>query len=162
MDIQALIAAHRAEVESAPSKDVPIPFGGESVTVTVTELRGDAWQDLTAEHPPRAGNTDDEQLGFNPKTLTEAFPGVRVNGELVDAGTWAEMYSLMDAVSRNAIAGTIWQVHVMDKLSKFAALGKASAARQSVSPANRASRRAASKGGSQPKSRGTSTTKKDD
>lgn len=161
IDVQALIEKQRAVVENLPSDVCGISLGGEHVEVRFTKLRADDWADLMAAHPPRSGSSEDQYAGFNQKSMPGGYPvaSLLVGGGPVSAEQWAEIYSLVDSVSRNLMAATIYGLNIAKPMRELLALGKAGQGGTSGSPANRESRRAASKGGSQRKSRATTTQK---
>ena len=161
VDMKALIAQHKANLSEAKPVIVNVEIAGELVEVGITPILGDGWQDLAGRFPPRSKTTDDS-LGFNQKDLPSEYPvaHLTVAGESVDAETWAEFYGVLASPSRNSLVSVMWGVNVLDPMNLLKALGKAKAGGSSDSPANLASRRAASKGGSRPKSPSSSTTKK--
>lgn len=160
VDVRALIAKQRAELDAAVPVLVEVELAGEVLTVGVRKLSGDDWQELVSKYPPRTGTTDD-RVGFNQKDLPGGYPieYLTVASEPIDADTWRDMYAVLTAPGRNALVATMWGENVMEPMKRLAE-GKAMAGGSSGSPANRASRRAASKGGSPRSSRATSTTKK--
>nr|WP_278101164.1 hypothetical protein [Microbacterium proteolyticum] len=154
MDLKKLIAQERAKAEGPqPTVTKTIPLGESGADVTFEKLRGDAWQALVAEYPAREDVVSDFTIGYNERAVTLNYPleHVTVDGEPVDVETWAELYEVLDGVGRNLLALGIWQVNVQDAINRLAELGKARAALLQTSPGNRASRRAASKGGSRQK-----------
>ena len=163
VDVQALIEKQRAVVENLPSRECFAVFGGERVAVQVTKLRSDAWADLVAAHSPRPGNDLDREAGFNQKSLPGGYPvgSLLFGGEPVTVEQWAEIFPLLDTITRNQLVQTIYHLNILEPVRELLALGKVGQGGTSGSPANRESRRAASKGGSQRKSRAT-TTQKDD
>lgn len=161
VDVQALIEKQRAVVENLPSRECFAVFGGERVEVQITKLRSDAWADLIAAHPPRPGNELDREAGFNQKTLPGGYPvgSLLFGGEPVTVEQWAEIFPLLDTITRNQLVQTIYLLNILDPVRELLALGKVGQGGTSGSPANRESRRAASKGGNQRKSRATTTPK---
>lgn len=164
MSIRDLIEAQRAEIDDLETKIVPVPFGGELVDISVTQIRDDEWLDLVATHPPRSNVEADAFIGFNQKSLAGDYPSgkIRINGETIDDEQWEEIWGLMNLIGKNSVTTALYEINVFKKVQRFKALGKARVGRSSGLPANRASRRAASKGGSPRKSPATSTTKKAD
>jgi hypothetical protein len=151
MNIDDLIARQRAEVESVKSDEVDVVAGGELVTVVVQKLRPDDWQALVASHPPRTGVVADGNVGYDQDALPRAYPAARltVAGEQVSSEQWAQFFGVLEPVHRNNVHTLIWGVNVFTAVKELQALGKAKAGRPLSSPANRESRRAASKAGSQ-------------
>lgn len=148
-DVHALIEKQRASLEATEPQVAEIVLGGELVDVSVTKMRGDAWETLAAEHEPRTGTTD-ARIGFNAKTLPGDYPVERllVGGEPIDAATWRSVWESLDPPSRTSVVNIMWGANVLIPMQERIALGKARSGVKSGSPANRASRRAASKGGS--------------
>ena len=163
IDVQALIEKQRVVMAERKSQSCGVVFGGELVTVELSKLRSDEWRDLVSKHPPRKGTTDSD-AGFNPLTLPAAFPAdsILFGDSVVTAESWENIFSLLEPGAQDEIAGMAYKLHVLDPYLKLVVLGKAALGGRSGSPVNRESRRVASKGGSQRKSRATSTTKKAD
>lgn len=167
MDLKALIAEQKAEIESVKTESVDVVLGKERVTVEVARLLPDDWQQLVAEHPPRklAGKTlmvhSDSSIGYDQNGLPRDYPAekIRVGGETVDQETWREIYTVLNTVHRNNVGTVIWGLNVFDAVQELQELGKAVAGLSSASHANRESRRAASKGGSRRKSPATTPQK---
>lgn len=152
-DLKALIEAEKQRIEDPAKDSVPIAIGGEILTVEVTKLHPNVWTELVARHPARSNVAGDGRLGFNQATLPGDYPVERitVDGEPVDRDTWVQMYAVLDVAHRNSLNSLMWGLNVYAAVLELAALGKAEAGRSSGSPANRVSRRAASKAGSQQK-----------
>lgn len=153
MSLHDLIAKQKASVEQLPSDSVKVALGGELIEVVVTKLRPDEWDALTAANPPRAGLDADRNLGFNQDSLPKGYPveRIQVGGESVDAETWNETWRVLNSVNRKNIGVLIWGLNVYTAILEMRELGKAAAGQSSNLPANRESRRAASKGGNRPK-----------
>jgi len=153
MDLKALIAKQREALAEVKTKTLEVVLGGEAVEVVVAKVSPDEWQELASSHPPRRTNTGDHSIGYDQYALPRDYPAGRitVGGEPVDQEEWAEIYSVLEAVHRNSIGSLIWGLNVYDVMQELQRLGKAEAGRQSASPANRESRRAASKAGSRAK-----------
>lgn len=147
MDLKALIEAEKQRLEN-PSKDsVPILLGGKKIIVEVTKLHPTAWTELTSRHAPRTNVAGDGRLGFNQATLPGDYPAerIKVNGEPVDRDTWVQIFAVIDVAHKHSLNTLMWGLNVYAAVLELAALGKAEAGRSSGSPANRESRRAASK-----------------
>jgi len=153
MDLKALVAKQRDALADLKTKTVEVVLGGEAVEVVLAKVSPDEWQELAADHPPRKTNTGDHSIGYDQYALPRDYPADRitVGGEAVDQEQWAEIYSVLEAVHRNSIGSLIWGLNVLDVMEELQRLGKAAAGRRSASPANRESRRAASKGASRQK-----------
>lgn len=148
MDYKALIEKQRAALQEERVVPVPIEFGGETVVVEVVRLMPDDWQQLLADHPPRRTNQGDVNLGFDQDGVFRNYPKVRIDGEVLPVEDWSEMYGVMLAPARNLVGSSMYGVNHSEPMTKLIALGKAAAGQGSGSPANRESRRAASKAGS--------------
>lgn len=153
VDLKDLIARQRAEVEAPKTLPVNVALAGELVTVEVARLLPDDWQALVANHPPRATSKSDAKIGYDQNALPRGYPAdrIKVAGEPVDQETWVELYAVLNSVNKNNVGSVIWGLNVYEALQELAELGKAAAGQRSSSPANRESRRAASKGGSRAK-----------
>lgn len=156
--LAALIKSQRAEIEKPHSTELEVALGGELVTVEVMRLLPDDWQALVAAHPPRKGSKDVD-VGHNRHTLAREYPvdRLRVGGLEVAREEWVEIYTVLDPENKDNVSAVMWGVNVYEAIQNLQALGKARAGLASKSPANRASRRVASKGGSPRKSRATTT-----
>lgn len=150
MSLKDLIAKQKATVEALASESLNVVLGGELVEVSVTQLRPDEWQALTAANPPRAGIDADRNLGFNQDHLPHDYPAERITvaGEAVDKETWSEIWGVLNSVNRANVGTLIWGINVYSAIVELRELGKAVAGQSSNLPANRESRRAVSKGGS--------------
>lgn len=134
MDIKALIAKQRAELDVKKVVPVQVVLGGEKVTVEVGKLTPDVWDDLVSTCPPRPGVEGDAMVGYNPKRLASLYPDISINGEPLSADDWADMYSVLDSAWRNNIEVTIWGVNVNESLQELRRLGKARSGKDSTSP----------------------------
>lgn len=135
-DFKDLIAKQREKYENVKESTLDVEFGGEMVTVGVSKVLPEVWDELIGECPPRQGREDDAQMGYNPKALTAIYPEVTVDGEKIDAQDWAAGFAIMDPTFRNNIELTIWGVNINESLQALRKLGKARAGRKSPSPAN--------------------------
>lgn len=152
MDLNALIEKQRASLETPVTDAVDVILGGELVTVEVTKLRPELWDDLVSLHPPRRGSTDDG-VGYNQKTLPAHYPADRlsVGGEPVTGEQWTAIFASIDPAHRNSVGTVIWGINIYQSVTKLQALGKARAGVLPASPATSGSRRGGSKGGSRQK-----------
>ena len=152
-NLKDLIARQRAEVEAPKSLPVNVALGGELVEVEISRLLPDDWDALVLAHPPRATSRSDAKIGYDQRALPRNYPAshIRVAGEPVDQETWVEVYASLRSVNKNNVGTLMWGLNIFDELKELQALGKAAAGRQSSSPANRESRRAASKAGNRAK-----------
>jgi hypothetical protein len=153
IDLESLIEQQRASLENPPEVDIPVVLAGQRLTVTVMKARPDDYQALIEECPPRKGVTEDANIGYNQTLLPRQYPveRLRVAGEAVSREAWANLFSVVDVAYKTNLHTAMFQLNMMDTLTELQRLGKAEAGQSSNSPANRESRRAASKGGSREK-----------
>lgn len=153
MNVQELIARQRESLAEVKSKNSDVILGGEVVNVEISKVSPDEWQELAFAHPPRKTNSSDMNIGYDQFALPRDYPAthIKVGGEPVSQEDWADLYSVLEAVHRNTVGTLVWALNVYDVMSELQRLGKAAAGRQSASPANRESRRAASKAASRQK-----------
>lgn len=149
MDLKALIEKQRAQLNDLPFKFGKIAIGGEQVEIAIRKLIPNDWQLLVAEHFPRPTSEGDVKAGYDQHSLPRDYPvdSILVGDEEVDKETWQELYDVLDSPFKNTIGALMFQVNVLDPLTGILPAGKAGAGKRSGSPANRASRRAATKGG---------------
>lgn len=158
-ELKALIAEQRAVLEKPRTAEVTVAMAGRLVPVEITKLMPDDWQALVGQNPVRSNVKSDSNVGFDQDKLPRAYPAdkIKVDGEPVDEETWRDMYAVLEVAHRNAVSTLMWGQNVYEAIMELRDLGKVAAGRSSGSPANRASRRAASKGGSPRKSPATTT-----
>lgn len=152
MNLQELIAAERAKIESWPLAQLDVVLHGKKMPVTIARLLPDAWAELVAAHPPR-DSTSDEPVGYNQDTLAKAYPveHLTVAGEAVDAETWADLLSVLGRTHRANIINTIWGQNVYPAIKEKLDLGKATAGKRPASPGRKESRPDGGSAGSQAK-----------
>ena len=151
MDLKALIAKAKAEIESSVAL-AQVDVGGELAEVEFGMIPGHEWADLMAQCPPRHGAKTDENLGFNSDKVSAVYPleKVRVDGESIDAETWAELLDVLPSPSIKALALVLWRLNQVGPAERIVELGKARAGAQSKkrrSPANSGSRSGGLPGG---------------
>lgn len=129
-DYKALIAKQRAELEVVKQWDVDVVCGGAAVTVSIERAMPDEWDALVGENPPRHGVEGDATIGYNPRGVSAAYPRVSLDGERVDAETWAEFYGVLDSVHKNNIDVVVWGSNVNAALQELRELGKARAGKK--------------------------------
>jgi hypothetical protein len=158
-ELKALIAQQREVLEKPKTATVQVVLASTLVDIEVTKLMPDDWEALVAAHPVRPHVKADGNVGFDQDKLPRAYPAdkIKVAGNVIDGETWREIFAVLDSTHRKTVTTIIWGQNVYEAVMELRDLGKAAAGRSSDSPANRASRRAASKAGSQRKSRATST-----
>lgn len=150
IDIQAMLEKQRAIVAKRESLACSVEWGGEYVSVELFKLRADEWRDLIDAHPPRPDTSD---TIFNQTTMGGAYPAgsVLVGGSEVSQDEWAEIFGGLEPMSQENVYAILYALHVLEPMKRLVSLGKAAQGGTSGSPANRASRRAASRGGSRQK-----------
>ncbi len=136
MDLKERIERQRARLADVKKSEVEVVLDGELSKVGIPKAQPAKWDELVAANPPRAGIESDSMVGYNPSGVSRAYPNVTVDGEMVDAETWADMFDVLDGVHRNNIGVVIWGVNVNDALRELRELGKARAGQKSPSPAN--------------------------
>lgn len=130
LDLKKLIAKQREELAVEKQGTAEVSLGGELVKLTFVRLLPHEWDELAGKNPPRPGVEGDATLGFNAKGLSASYPGVKVNGELQDPETWAEIYSILDVVNRNTIDLVIWGININETIRELRELGKARAGKK--------------------------------
>lgn len=136
VDIKALIAKQREELEVVKQGTAEVSLGGALVKLTFERVSADEWDALVGMNPPRPGLEGDATLGYNAKGVSALYPRVQIDGELQDAETWAEVYKVLDVVNRNSVDLVIWGININETMRELRALGKARADEKSSSPAN--------------------------
>ncbi|MGW9587499.1 hypothetical protein [Microbacterium sp. NPDC055455] len=141
MSVKDLIAKARAELDTAAPVVVPVEVGGELVDIGFRPVLGTVWADLMAVHPPRPGAVLDGNVGFNSDAVAKDYPldRVTVDGEPVDAETWADLMGVLTSPGIKLVAAALWGLNQNDPQRRAAELGKAragAAKRKRRSPAN--------------------------
>lgn len=130
VDLKAAIAKQREKLETVQQYDTPIACGDEEYVVSIERATPDEWDDLVNSNPPRPGVEGDATIGYNPKGVAAAYPRVRVDGEPVDADTWAEFFGVLESLHKNNIGLVIWNANVYSVLQELRELGKARAGKK--------------------------------
>lgn len=128
MDIDALIAKGRAELDTVSPTNQDVLLGGEIVTVRFWPLSGLEWRDLAARHPVREGSQRDLGLGYNLDALLPEYPKVfLVQGDSVEnvADKWASICALLSPPDLNHLAVALWGMHEFDPGRRLEAAKKA-------------------------------------
>lgn len=146
VDLDALIEKQRTEVAKDKTADVDIAIGGELVNIVVARVLPGDWQALVARFPATGA-------AYDKTKLPPAYPAskITIDGQDIDADKWAAVWGVLEVPDRELIDAIMWGLNYYDAYRELERLGKAAAVRRSASPANRGSRRAASKGGSRQK-----------
>lgn len=130
MDIKALVAKARQDMDTVQSADQDVVIGGELVTVRVWPLSGPEWRDLCAKHPNRADSSFDQALGYNLTAVLADYPRVYlVDGdEVTDAREdWADICAVLSGPDLKNLEYAVWGINEYEPAQRLAAAGKASA-----------------------------------
>lgn len=130
MDVKALIAKARQDMDTVEPVEQVVVLGGELVTVRMWPLSGVAWRDLCARFPNRSESQFDQALGYNLTAVLAAYPRVYlVNGdEVTDAkDDWADICAVLSGPDLKNLEYAIWGVNEYDPAQRLVAAGKASA-----------------------------------
>ena len=108
--LQELIDAERNRPLETVDFDVQI--GAVLAAITLTEVRGYEWAEISAT-PPRPGNTEDARLGCHTDRLLAAYPvdRITVDGEHPAVEDWAALLDVIGAPSRADIVAALWWMH---------------------------------------------------
>lgn len=138
MDIDELIATAKKQVETVEPVEQEVLLGDKLVIVQLRPLDGEAWTELTAEHPPRPRVPKDRELGYNVLGVLRAFPNVSiVDGDEVDDLTrtdedgnkvsrWPAVVGVLGSPDIKNLTIALWGVHEWEHHQRVAAAGKAS------------------------------------
>lgn len=124
VDVKALIAAQRKNLETVKQYDVTVVCGDQEVKVSLERVSPDEWDDLVNTNPPRAGVEGDATIGYNPKGVARSYPRVQIDGEPVDAETWAEFFDVLASLHKNNIGLVIWNANAYSVIQELRELGK--------------------------------------
>lgn len=126
MDLREKIAKAKQEFAEAEPVRVPVEVGGESTLIEFLPVLGSVWVGLTAVNPARPGADGDDELGYNPDGVTAAYPvdRVLVDGDVVSAEVWADLYGVLTAPARTVIANDLWREYQLRPALRLAAAGK--------------------------------------
>lgn len=130
MDIKALVAKAKQDMDTVSSVDQDVLVAGEKVTVRLWPLSGVAYRDLCAKHPNRTASEFDEALGYNLTAVTQSYPRVyAVDGDEVTdiAEDWADICAMLTAPELKALEYAVWGLNEFEPTQRLAAAGKASA-----------------------------------
>jgi hypothetical protein len=170
MNIQELIAEARAKV--GQKTEFPVELAGVLIDITLIKVDGATWSGLTAINPPREGSEFDRNIGYDLDGMSRAYPidFIQVDGEPIADDvdpegltaaqidfarrkTWLDILAVLDAPGLKSIAAELWMMNQRKPEILAEELGKARASsKKRPSRSSSGSRRAASQGGSQPKS----------
>lgn len=129
MNVQERIAKAKAEIANAEPKTVDVEFGGEITVLGFTPIRGDEWDELTSEYPPRKGAVLDGNIGYNIKAVLKAFPvdHITVDGEPTTAEEYTEIVSVLASPHIKRASEVLFHIQQMLPAQRLIELGKASA-----------------------------------
>lgn len=130
MDIQALVAKAKQDMDTVNSVDQEVMIGDQKVTIRLWPLAGPAYRDLCAQHPNRTASEFDESLGYNLTGVTQSYPRVyAVDGDEVTdiSATWADTCAVLSAPDLKALEYAVWGLNEYDPTMRLAEAGKASA-----------------------------------
>lgn len=130
IDVQALIAKGKQDLDAVTPVDQEVLFAGEQVTVRFWPLSGTAWRDLCAAHPNRGDSQFDQALGYNLTSLVAAYPKVYlVDGDEVQdvADDWADICAVLSGPDLKNLEYAVWGLNEYEPTQRLAAAGKASA-----------------------------------
>lgn len=146
MDLDALIAKGRAELDKVEPVDTPVLLGGQPVRVRFWPLAGGEWRALTTVHPPRERSVYDQNLGYNLDAVVRDYPKVYlVDGDEVVNVTertegkpghrkWHDVYDVLSGPDMKTLATTVWGLNEYEHQKRAAAAGKASAGGRKKKP----------------------------
>lgn len=130
MDIKALVAKAKQDMDTVTPTDQAVMVGDQEVTIRLWPLSGTAYRDLCALHPNRTDSAFDEALGYNLTAVTQSYPRVyAVEGDEVTdiADSWADMCAVLSAPDLTALEYAVWGMNEYEPTVRRAAAGKASA-----------------------------------
>jgi hypothetical protein len=130
MDIKALVAKAKQDLDTVEHVDQDVMIGDAKTTIRLWPLSGIAWRDLCALHPNRTNSEFDEALGYNLTAVTQSYPRVyAVDGDDVTdlAEDWPDVCAVLSGPDLKALEYAIWGINEYDPTQRLAAAGKASA-----------------------------------
>lgn len=125
VDVKALIKKQREKIETPVTGVLDVVLGGEKVKLEFLKLSPDAWDELVSRNPPRPGVEGDALVGYSAPDVSRSYPGVRLDGEELDAETWADAFAVLDSLHRNNISLSIWGLNIYASIKELQGLGKA-------------------------------------
>lgn len=130
MDIQALVAKAKQDMDTVSAVDQEVLIGDQEVTIRLWPMSGAAYRDLCAKHPNRTASEFDEALGYNLSGVTQSYPRVyTVEGDTVTdvSESWPDICSVLSAPDLKALEFAVWGLNEYEPTKRLAAAGKASA-----------------------------------
>lgn len=131
IDVAALIAAQKQELDSVQPQTQDVLLGGNIVGVRFWPVSGGVWEELTSKHPPRAGVETDTAIGYNIAGVVRDYPRTYLvvgdDVQPVVGEQWAEVYDVLSGPDKKNLAAVVWGINELDPAEKLAAAGKASA-----------------------------------
>lgn len=125
-DVKALIKKQREELATPIRGELEARLGGEEIKLEFDKVAPSVWDELVSRNPPRPGVKGDGNVGYYQAGVSRSYPGVILDGEVLDAETWAEVFDVLDAVHRNAIGTSLWGLNILTTLEQLTTLGKGS------------------------------------
>lgn len=123
-DVKALIQKQREALDTPIRGELEIRLGGETVKLEFDKAKPEVWDELVSRNPPRPGVVGDAEIGYFQAGVSREYPGVILDGEVLDAETWADVFDVLDAVFRNTIGTSLWGLNVLTTLEQLTSLGK--------------------------------------
>lgn len=130
MDLKALVAQAKLDMDSVKHVDQDVMVGDQKVTVRLWPLSGVAWRDLCAMHTNRSTSEFDQALGYNLTAVTQSYPRVYVvaGDDVTDAsGDWADICAVLAGPDLKALEYAVWGLNEYEPTQRLAEAGKASA-----------------------------------
>jgi hypothetical protein len=124
VDVKALIKKQREKIETPVTGVLKVVLGGEKVELEFAKLAPDTWDELVSKNPPRPGVEGDAIVGYSAPAVSREYPGVKLDGEELDAETWAETFSVLDSLHRNNVSLSIWGLNIHASIKELQDLGK--------------------------------------
>lgn len=156
IDIDALIAESRAEIEDLKAVDIKIRLGGKLLDLEVRKLPPADWDLLKSKFPPRKDAVRDHNLGYNQDGLAAGYPAasLKLNAGPITQKKWAEVYAVLDSVNRENVQTLQYGLNIHEGDARMLELGKAlmgASLKKRKPPVSSVSPSDDSEAGSQPK-----------
>lgn len=127
----AELASKQAEI-APETVDLPVMFGGETVTLRFTAMAGEDWADLAARHPRREDSPLDVKFGYNHTSASaEAakMTGVLVDGDSTETLTseqWDLLMTSLDGSAYRRLVDALWTLNEWVPLQRVSVAKKGS------------------------------------
>lgn len=138
IDVQALVAKAREQIEQVEPTKQEILLAGQLVTMHIRPLSGQEWRALVVQHPPRVEEVDDKKVviaadrpyGFNIDSLVPEYPRLAIadgdNEIELSQDEWREIVAVLADPSLEAMRLAIWGLNVYEPAMEIQGAGKAS------------------------------------